>query len=1121
MNTSKIIKGVVSGRYTVTSPIIKEDYGLYLRIEGIELPDTYEVDFSNDDRYGSSVTMIGNSDGVLIPSQCIKSGKDIYAFLYHVGDDYGRTVYKFRIPNKPRPDRTNEEPTPEEQSVIGQAISALNTAVAKTAQDVLDADQSAQSAKDDADRAEEARDAAHSAETNASTYALNAGTKAAESAQSATASAQSASSAASSASMAETKASEAAQSASTASAKAAEANTAKNAAQDAQVAIENMSVSAHTLAEGSSATVTKTEVGGVVNLEFGIPTGEKGEPATDMEIHICSASEYDSTTRVPTIANPNDKTFYLVPTEDGTSPDLFTEWVYVNNAWEMFGSAKIDLSGYLTDVTVDGTSVVTDGVANLPNIPTALKYIKDDASDNGGVIEGTVAGSSTNVASGQASHAEGIYTKATGNYSHSEGASTTASGDYAHAEGGGTTASGINSHAEGSGARATGDQSHAEGSVTAASGNSAHTEGGGTIASATYSHAEGSGTNSVGYASHAEGGGAYSKGDYSHAEGSGTRAIGNQSHAEGSATAASGSSAHAEGSATDASGSSAHAEGGGTTASGVNSHAEGSGTRATGNQSHTEGGGTIASATYSHAEGSGTTASGHNSHAEGSGTVASHKSQHVFGEFNTNDPSTNYPSARGTYVEIVGNGISSSEKSNARTLDWNGNEKLAGSLTLGMNTQDETNISASELKTLKAIKPVDNTLTVEGAPADAKTVGDELTDVKRDLSDKAPVIIETASGSIASFSDGADDMPMQSVVVDIEPVQSGSGDPSPDNVRPISGWTGCEVHRTDGENPHVIDDTYTISWESEAGTVYGGTLDVVSGELVVDRANIASYNGETLPSTWISDRDVYAEGATPTTGAQVVYELSTPQTYQLTPTEVKSILGQNHVWADCGGVEVEYRADTKMFVESQIPDVPVDDVQINGTSIVADGVANVPVASINNFGITKPDNNGLGINSSNSIRILSSSTVYVKNGAATDRAVTLNMQHASTFYGLAKAAGDTTQSQSSNAVGTYTEDAKSAISEMLGGSVSVSGTTPTIVAKAGIRYVCGEVATLDFTPSATGICDVVFTSGATATVLTITGTVKWANGFDPTALDADTTYEINIMDGLGVAVGWT
>ncbi len=147
MDTSKIIKGVVnSGRYTVTAPIVKEDYGLYLQIEGVELPSTYEVDFSNSEHNGTSVTMIGNSDGVLIPSQFISSGKDVFAFLYHVGVDFGRTVYKFRIPNKVRPDRTDEEPTPEEQSTIDQAISALNTAVEQTAQDVIDADQSAQNA---------------------------------------------------------------------------------------------------------------------------------------------------------------------------------------------------------------------------------------------------------------------------------------------------------------------------------------------------------------------------------------------------------------------------------------------------------------------------------------------------------------------------------------------------------------------------------------------------------------------------------------------------------------------------------------------------------------------------------------------------------------------------------------------------------------------------------------------------------------------------------------------------------------------------------------------------------------------------------------------------------------
>jgi hypothetical protein len=96
---------------------------------------------------------------------------------------------------------------------------------------------------------------------------------------------------------------------------------------------------------------------------------------------------------------------------------------------------------------------------------------------------------------------------------------------------------------------------------------------------------------------------------------------------------------------------------------------------------------------------------------------------------------------------------------------------------------------------------------------------------------------------------------------------------------------------------------------------------------------------------------------------------------------------------------------------------------------------------------------------------------------------------------------------------------------MLNSPVTVTGSTPTITALAGVQYVCGEVATLDITLPASGCVDVRFESGSTATVLTITPpsgmTVKWANGFDPNSLEANTTYEINIADGLGVAGTWT
>ena len=52
------------------------------------------------------------------------------------------------------------------------------------------------------------------------------------------------------------------------------------------------------------------------------------------------------------------------------------------------------------------------------------------------------------------------------------------------------------------------------------------------------------------------------------------------------------------------------------------------------------------------------------------------------------------------------------------------------------------------------------------------------------------------SGSITdvgTFTDGADGIPMKSVIVSIEPIQAGSGDPSPTNVRAISGWSQCKI----------------------------------------------------------------------------------------------------------------------------------------------------------------------------------------------------------------------------------------------------------------------------------------------------------------------------------------
>lgn len=89
------------------------------------------------------------------------------------------------------------------------------------------------------------------------------------------------------------------------------------------------------------------------------------------------------------------------------------------------------------------------------------------------------------------------------------------------------------------------------------------------------------------------------------------------------------------------------------------------------------------------------------------------------------------------------------------------------------------------------------------------------------------------------------------------------------------------------------------------------TVDVdASGDVTVTRRTgyIASYNGESLPGRWISSHDVYAEGATPTTGAQVVYELAVPETEALTAiTPITPEAGPVNIWTDADALTATVR----------------------------------------------------------------------------------------------------------------------------------------------------------------------------------------------------------------------
>lgn len=179
-------------------------------------------------------------------------------------------------------------------------------------------------------------------------------------------------------------------------------------------------------------------------------------------------------------------------------------------------------------------------------------------------------------------------------------------------------------------------------------------------------------------------------------------AIGNNSHVEGRENVARGESSHAEGMYT-------YANGG-------ESHAEGYFSVANGNMSHAEGMGTVTEGYVSHAEGSHSVANGWGSHAEGKGTIASGDIQHVQGQYNIEDTESKYAHivGNGSSYYDGANGTNVENRSNAHTLDWNGNAWFQGNVSIdGTPTNDNDLITKKYVDRLAANAAIMNIAHIE------------------------------------------------------------------------------------------------------------------------------------------------------------------------------------------------------------------------------------------------------------------------------------------------------------------------------------------------------------------------------------------------------------------------
>ena len=115
------------------------------------------------------------------------------------------------------------------------------------------------------------------------------------------------------------------------------------------------------------------------------------------------------------------------------------------------------------------------------------------------------------------------------------------------------------------------------------------------------------------------------------------------------------------------------------------------------------------------------------------------------------------------------------------------------------------------------------------------------------------------------------------------------------------------------------------------------------------------------------------------------------------------------------------------------------------------------------------------------------------------------------------ASADVTPAAVAAAIGNMTQEQLSQVLEDIGAEPLpvvdvVTGTTPTIAAVDNHIYKCGEVTSLTITGGTTGEYIVVFTSGATPTVLNLPQALDdmMPDGF---SVEANTKYEINVLDG--------
>lgn len=290
----------------------------------------------------------------------------------------------------------------------------------------------------------------------------------------------------------------------------------------------------------------------------------------------------------------------------------------------------------------------------------------------------------------------------------------------------------------------------------------------------------------------------------------------------------------AVGGGSKATGTYSQALGPGTTASGQGAQALGTGTTASGTGAHAEGASTIASGNYSHAEGASTIASGNQSHAEGIGTVAASVSQHASGRYNIAD-------SQDTYIEIVGNGNGiagdQNERANARTLDWQGNETIAGDLIFNGNISLTSELADKSEVTW-------NQIGVTGSKIAEISIDGTTTDIYAPTSGGATSLSGLSDVTITSATNG------QAILYDsANSVWKNSNLPTGSST--LDGLTDVTISSpADGQS--LIYDSNSGKWINGAGGGGSSTLSGLTDVTITSATDGQALLYDSVNSIWVN-----------------------------------------------------------------------------------------------------------------------------------------------------------------------------------------------------------------------------------------------------------------------------